>query len=663
MAGLNSAQREAVVADSKALLVLAGAGSGKTRVITARVAWHIAQGVRPDQIAAVTFTNKAAREMRVRISKVTSDPPFIGTFHRLGLRIIRRNLRRLGFRSSPGIIDRGDQMGILRETLRDLGLAPSAWDLRDAMDLVMEGRANRAIHGEILIKRPHGLAPVSRQLVERFVEGLRALNAVDFEDLLLLPLELMRDFPDEAKRIQSHTRYLLVDEFQDTNEVQMALVRRLVEDGGVLTAVGDDDQSIYAFRGARVENVSQFEDSFKDCRIVRLEENYRSVAPILDLANKVIVGNQSRLGKTLRCVRKEEGSVQLIGTASEASEAEFVAEQIQRMIKGGISADDVAVLYRANRQATSIEVALAGRGLPFVRLGGTSLFERKEIRDALAWLNLLVDRSNDLAFRRAVLAPVRGVGAVTIESIGQRADQNKSSMLEAAESLINGPNKLQAKTQAGLREMIKDLKDCRAVLRQKDAADAFMILLDRLNFRSYLISQADTPVEGSKRFGRIMALVNILRRYLHRDKVQGVESFLEDILLVDNNDAEDEEVPVQSVTLMTMHAAKGLEFDHVFLVGLEEGIIPHERSLVDRTGIAEERRLLYVGITRARLNLVMSYVRRRENSNIVGEDRMTRFLRTVGLRPRLVAANIQAAKPKDDPSKSNLDRLRALLGD
>lgn len=662
MAGLNLAQREAVMADSQALLVLAGAGSGKTRVITARVAWHITKGVRPNEIAAVTFTNKAAREMRERILKVTDDPPFIGTFHRLGLQIIRKNLRRLGFRSSPGIIDRGDQMGILRETLRDLGLAPSAWDLRDAMDLVMEGRASRAIDGEIIIKRPHGLAPVGRQLVERFIEGLRALNAVDFEDLLLLPMELMRDFPDEAKKIQARTRFLLVDEFQDTNEVQMALVRKLVENGGTLTAVGDDDQSIYAFRGAQVENVSRFAESFEDCKIVRLEENYRSTAPVLDLANQVIAGNTSRLGKTLRCVRKEEGSVQLIGTANEASEAEFVAEQVQRMVKDGISADDIAVLYRANRQATSVEVALAGRGIPFVRMGGTSLFERKEIRDALAWLNLLVDRSNDLAFRRAVLAPTRGVGPATLEAIGQRADQKRSSMLEAAEALINGPNKLQSQSQAGLREMVKDLKDCRAVLRQKDSADAFMILLDRLNFRSYLISQADTPVEGSKRFGRIMALVEILRRYLRRDKVHGTETFLEDVLLVDNNDTE-EEAPVHSVTLMTMHAAKGLEFDHVFLIGLEEGIIPHERSLAEKNGIEEERRLLYVGITRARLNLVLSYVRRRENSSLMGEDRLTRFLRTVGLRPRLVAARIQGEKPQDDPSRNNLDRLRALLGD
>ena len=663
MSGLNPAQHEAVTAESQALLVLAGAGSGKTRVITARVAWHIAQGVRPDQIAAVTFTNKAAREMRERISQITDDPPFIGTFHRLGLRIIQKNLRRLGFRSFPGIIDRGDQMGILREALRDLGLAPSAWDLRDAMDLVMEGRASRAIHGDIQIKRPHGLAPVSRQLVEGFLARLRAMNAVDFEDLLLLPLELMRDFPDEAKRIQARTRYLLVDEFQDTNDVQMTLVRRLVEDGGTLTAVGDDDQSIYAFRGAKVENVSQFAESFDDCRIVRLEENYRSAAPVLDLANKVIVGNETRLGKTLRCVRKEKGSVQLIGTASEASESEFIAEQIQRMIKSGIDANDIAVLYRANRQAGAIEVALAGRGLPFIRLGGTSLFERKEIRDALAWLNLLVDRSNDLAFRRAILAPSRGVGPATLETIGQRADQDKSSMLEAAEALVNGPNKLQPKTREGLRSMVKDLKDCRSVLREKDSADAFMILLDRLNFRSYLISQADTPVEGSKRFGRIMALVEILRRYLRRDKLRGTESFLEDILLVDNNDNDEEEELTSNVTLMTMHAAKGLEFDHVFLIGLEEGIIPHERSLLDKAGIAEERRLLYVGITRARLNLVMSYVRRRENSKIVGEDRLTRFLRTVGLRPRLVAANIKAEKPVDDPSKGNLERLKALLGD
>jgi len=660
IASLNDAQREAVTAPGGATLVLAGAGSGKTRVISARVAWHIAQGVPVNQITAVTFTNKAAREMSARIGALVKEVPFVGTFHRFGLTVLRRYRRQLGYHTHPNIIDRGDQLGIVRESLKQLGLQPASWDVGEALSLILEGRTCKAIEGKIRFPRAHGLVPMGVELVEAYEKRLRTLNAVDFDELILVPLRLFHSHPNLFSRVQAGTRYILVDEFQDTNHAQMELVRKLVGEDGTLMAVGDDDQSIYAFRGARVENILRFAESFPDSQTIRLEDNYRSAKPIIELANAIIRSNPDRNDKTLRVRCPFTGSTQLVGASSEEAEADFIAQGVADAIRSGTSPNEVAVLYRANRQANAIELALTQIAIPFRRIGGTSFFERKEVRDALGWLGVLIDGNDDLCFRRAVLAPARGVGEVSLKNLERGATKQKTSLFRTAEKLVDIPGALPNQSISGLKEMISVLKEGRKKLRSAGVSKAFKFVLQQVGYRKYLIHNAETPAEGSRRFHRVMQLADTLDSYVHRDPIEGARAFLDDALLSNANDAVDEDEAM--VSLMTLHAAKGLEFDSVFIPGVEEGILPHERSIGNASGLAEECRLMYVGVTRAKKDLTLSYVRKRPQGGPVGEERISRFLRNVGLRPRLVGAPVQEG-PTESEKKAMLEieKLQELL--
>jgi superfamily I DNA/RNA helicase len=656
---LNEAQLAAVTADERVILVLAGAGSGKTRVISARVAWHLAHGTRPARLAAVTFTNKAAREMKERIAQTVEEMPFIGTFHRLGLEVLRRHGRRVGLPARPTIVDRADQAGLLREAMREVGLQPSAWDLHDARELLLEGRTARATEGRVRFRRPHGLAPVAADMLRSYEARLRALGSVDFDDLILLPLRLLNEEPRAAADMRERVSVLLVDEFQDTNPAQLALIRALVGERGALTAVGDDDQSIYGFRGARVEHMLRFADDFDGARTLRLEENYRSVPVVLSLANRIIGGNAERLGKVLRPVLAEGGSVRLLGLADEESEAGHVAAEIGRAMDAGVDPGDVAVLYRTNQQASQFEVALGAAGIPFQKVGGRTLLDTKEVRDAIAWLALMVDPDDDASFRRAVLSPPRGVGPATLMRLAERARRARCSLHTAAKHLRATDPDLPAGAFSGLSVMREAVASARAAVKSLGTAGSFRALLDKIAFRAYLLRQCDTPAEGSRRYGHVLSLTRLLEGYLARDPVRGAQDFIDEVLLTSPNDPV-EEAPAPKVTLMTLHGAKGLEFDVVFLTGVEEGLLPHERSLGDPGGLSEERRLLYVGVTRARRHLVLSYARRRGSGGPTGEHRLSRFLRDVGLRPRVVSAGA-ALSPAKKPAPEGLAKLRELL--
>jgi len=660
LSSLNDAQREAVTAPGDAVLVLAGAGSGKTRVISARVAWHIEQGVPVEQITAVTFTNKAAREMSARVRGLVEEVPFVGTFHRFGLSVLRRYRRQLGYHTHPNIIDRGDQLGIVRESLKELGLQPASWDVGEALSLILDGRTYKAIEGKVRFPRAHGLVPMGSELVQTYEKRLRALNAVDFDELILVPLRLFHSHPSLFARVQAGARFILVDEFQDTNQAQMELVRKLVGDDGTLMAVGDDDQSIYAFRGARVENILRFGESFPHAQTIRLEDNYRSAKPIIELANAIIRSNPDRNEKTLRVRCTFAGHTQLIGASSEESEADFVAQSIADAIRAGTSPDEIAVLYRANRQAAAIELALTQLAIPFRRVGGTSFFERKEVRDALGWLGILIDGNDDLCFRRAVLAPARGVGEVSLKTLEQAASKQKTSLFRTAESLVDIPGALPNQSISGLKAMISTLKEGRKKLRSAGVSKAFKFVLQQVAYRNYLIQNADTPANGSRRFHRVMQLADTLQSYVNQDPIEGARAFLDDALLMNSDDTLDEDEA--TVSVMTLHAAKGLEFETVFIVGVEEGILPHERSLGNQSGLSEERRLMYVGVTRAKRNLTLSYVRKRPHGGPVGEDRISRFLRDVGLRPKLVGTLLQDGPTEtEQQAMQEIEKLQELL--
>ncbi len=657
---LNDAQLAAVTAEERVTLVLAGAGSGKTRVIAARVAWHLAHGAEPHRLAAVTFTNKAAREMKERIGRTVEALPFIGTFHRLGLEVLRRHGRRVGLPRRPIIVDRADQTGLLRDAMRDVGLQPSAWDLHDARELLLEGRTARATEGRVRFRRPHGLAPVAAELLRAYEGRLRALGSVDFDDLILLPLRLLNEEPRAAEDLRQKVSVLLVDEFQDTNPAQLALTRALVSEQGSLTAVGDDDQSIYGFRGAKVEHMLRFAEDFEGARTLRLEENYRSVPVVLALANRVISSNTERLGKVLRPTLPDEGSVHLLGLADEEAEAAYVATEIGRALEAGVDPDEIAVLYRTNQQASAFEVALGAAGVPFQKVGGRTLLDTKEVRDALSWLALMIDPEDDASFRRAVLSPSRGVGPATLERLAERARRTRCSLLSAARRVAPNEPDLSAGAKAGLSSMLCALDSARAAVSRGGTAQAFRGLLEEIAFRPYLLRQCDTPAEGSRRYGHVLSLTRLLEGYLAKDPLRGAQDFIDEVLLTGPNDPVEEEAPAPRVTLMTLHGAKGLEFDVVFLAGVEEGLLPHERSLRDRGGLAEERRLLYVGVTRARRHLALTYARRRGAGGPTGEHRLSRFLRDVGLRPRVVGSGA-ALRPAPKETPEGLSKLRDLL--
>jgi DNA helicase II / ATP-dependent DNA helicase PcrA len=608
LASLNPAQREAVEALDGPVLVLAGAGTGKTRVLTTRLA-HILNLNRawPSQILAVTFTNKAAREMRERVAVLAGDiaeAMWLGTFHALGVRILRQHAELVGLRSGFTILDTDDQQRLLKQVIEAAGLDPGRWAPRVLMPAIQRwkdrGLAPDAVPSVEGAEVADGrLVPLYRAYQER----LRAVNAVDFGDLLLLCLELFRQNPDILAEYQRRFRYILVDEYQDTNVSQYLWLRLLAAGHKNICCVGDDDQSIYGWRGAEVGNILRFEQDFPGAAIIRLEQNYRSTTSILNAAGAIIAHNAQRLGKTLWTDAAGGESVHVRQVWDGDEEARAVSDRIQSLAAGGHKLAEMAILVRAGFQSRAFEERFLTIGLPYRVFGGLRFYERLEIRDAVAYLRLAAQPADDLAFERVLNKPRRGIGDATMQAIHRAARAGGVPLYAAALQLSEG-SELPARARNALAKAMTDFERWRieAAAANVDHVALTETILDESGYTAMLL--ADKAPEAAGRLENLKELVRALGEF------ENLQGFLEHISLVMEN--EDNSTDDQ-VTLMTLHAAKGLEFDTVFLPGWEEGLFPHQRAMDEGpAGLEEERRLAYVGLTRARQRVFISCAANRQ---------------------------------------------------
>ncbi|MGE0417442.1 MAG: ATP-dependent helicase [Acetobacteraceae bacterium] len=609
LARLNPEQREAVETVDGPLLVLAGAGTGKTRVLTTRFA-HILLTRRafPNQVLAVTFTNKAAREMRERVSAILGHPAeglWLGTFHALCARMLRRHAEQVGLASNFTILDTDDQLRVLKQVMEAERVDTKRWTPAGLMGTIQRWKDRGHTPSRIPPAEDTDFANGhARRLYERYQERLRALNAADFGDLLLHMTEILRTQPDILAQYHRMFRYILVDVYQDTNLVQYYWLRLLAQAHRNICCVGDDDQSIYSWRGAEVENILRFEKDFEGARIVRLEANYRSTAPILAAASGLIAHNEGRLGKTLRPGRadaQQGEKVEIVGLWDSDEEARMVCDRIESLRKQGESLAEMAVLVRAGFQTRAFEERLIVTGLPYRVIGGLRFYERQEIRDAIAYMRATIQPADDLAFERIVNVPRRGIGDAALRAMHATA-REESVPLAAAAALLVDRNAIRGKAKEALSTLLTGMTRWRREVEQAGHVAAIGTMLDESGYTA--MWKQDKSPEAP---GRLENLKELLRAVGEFETLAG---FLDHVSLVMENEQESEG---DRVSLMTLHGAKGLEFDTVFLPGWEDGVFPNQRAMDEsgNKGLEEERRLAYVGLTRARRRAIVSYAANR----------------------------------------------------
>jgi DNA helicase-2/ATP-dependent DNA helicase PcrA len=596
LAGLNPPQREAVLTTEGPVLVLAGAGTGKTAALTARLAHLIAsRKAWPSQILAVTFTNKAAREMKQRVAALSGGAlegmPWLGTFHSVAARMLRSHAELVGLQSNFNILDTDDQLRVMKQLISAAGLDEKRWPARQLAGLIDRWKNRGWTPAEVDAGESEGFAAGrGADLYKQYQDRLKTLNVCDFGDLLLHMLVIFRRHSDVLGTYRERFRYILVDEYQDTNQAQYEWLKLLAEPRRNLCCVGDDDQSIYSWRGAEVANILRFEKEFPGAKIIRLEQNYRSTSHILAAADGLIAHNAGRLGKTLWTDAGDGEKVRAIGVWDGPEEARRIGEEIEsHQIKGG-SLDDVAILVRAQFQTREFEERFIAIGLNYQIIGGFRFYERAEIRDAIAYLRLIQQPADDLAFERIVNQPKRGLGDKAIATIHKFARSSQQPLLIAAASIL-GTDELTPQARRSLGNFVADIARWREMASSLPHPELARILLDESGYTAML--QADRSAESAGRLENLAELTRAMEEY------ESLQAFLEHVSLVMDND---EARIGDRVTIMTIHAAKGLEFDIVYLPGWEEGVFPSQRSL-DEGGLAaleEERRLAYVAITRSR---------------------------------------------------------------
>lgn len=630
---LNPAQREAVLHFEGPLLIIAGAGSGKTRVLTTRVA-HLIQhhGVDPSQILAVTFTNKAAGEMRNRIAQLVESPlrgMWCGTFHAVGARMLRMHAGRVGRSASFTIYDEDDTLGLVKRVMERVGVSPKQWTPKSIISLISDAKNALVTPAEY---QQVAMDPLSRAAAAVYAElegALRTANAVTFDDLLVLPVQLLRENPDVLERYRNQFQFLLVDEYQDTNRAQFQFIKLLGSAHGNVAVVGDDDQSIYGWRGADIRNILDFEKEFASARVVRLEDNYRSTPGILEVANVAISANISRRGKTLRATRPVGEAVTLVATLDERDEADFVADEIRgRQTLDRRELREFAILYRTNSQSRPIEETLRRNGIPYRLIGAVRFYDRREIRDLMSYLKLIANPADNEAFRRAVAVPRRKLGETTVESLADASRRAGVPMLEAAtRPEILG--EIRAAARTGLQEFASLILGLRERAQVSSVDELLRELVDVIRYNDYLL--ADSPETARDRAENVAALIDGAVETVIEDGgelgLTPLDHFLQRAMLVAGVDALDPNA--DAVTLMTLHNAKGLEFPVVFITGLEDGLFPLAQAFDDPAKLEEERRLFYVGITRAERKLYMSFAETRRRNGEVMQSMRSRFLREI----------------------------------
>jgi DNA helicase-2/ATP-dependent DNA helicase PcrA len=648
---LNDAQRQAVTSPSEPTLVIAGAGSGKTRVLVHRAAWLIdVEGLSPNSLLAVTFTNKAAAEMRGRIESLLNMPVghlWIGTFHGLAHRLLRRHWREAELPQNFQIIDSDDQLRLIKRLLKNLEIDDSRWVPRE-IQYFINGQKDEGLRPQHLDDEGD---PARRQMIalyQSYEEVCQRGGLVDFAELLLRAHELWRDNAELLDHYRRRFQHLLVDEFQDTNSIQYAWLRLLAGDKGIPFVVGDDDQSIYRWRGARVEHIYRFQKDFPSATVIKLEQNYRSTATILNAANAVIANNTSRMGKNLWTDGAEGESIKVYAAYNERDESDFVIGRLRDWIDQGNLRADAAILYRSNAQSRVLEEGLINAGIPYRVYGGLRFFERAEIKDALAYLRLISHRDDDSSFERVVNKPTRGIGARTVEIMRAYARANSCSMWRAAGAVAS--DELNGRAANAVLAFLNLIE---VMSRDVDGMD-LQEKVDHTIHASGLVEffKKDKGEKSETRVENLLELVSAAQGFEPdpAQEMSPLDEFLSHAALeAGEGQAEAWEDCVQ---LMTMHSAKGLEFPLVFLSGMEDGLFPHQRSIADPSGLEEERRLCYVGITRAKQTLYVTYAEQRRLYGMDNFSQPSRFIAEIPdehieeIRPR-----VQVARPMRSPAR------------
>ena len=594
--GLNKEQKEAVTHINGPMLVLAGAGSGKTRVLTNRIAYLIENGIEAENILAITFTNKAAKEMKERVFKLIGSQANsiqISTFHSLGLRLLKENYNKLGYKSNFVILDSDDTLTVVKKIMKEMNLNPKFYNAREIRNKISSAK------NELMSPSQFSKLEFDQNVIavyEKYIKKLVINNSVDFDDLLLLPIKLFKEYPDTLRYYQDKYKYVLIDEYQDTNEAQYIFSKMLCNNHRNIFVVGDNDQAIYAFRGANYKNILNFEKDYPDCKVILLEENYRSTQNILDAANSVIKHNKQRKDKNLWCNNDIGSKVKYVKTDSDKDECAYVAKMIKELRDKDVNYEEMAILYRTNAQSRLIEEEMLKNGIPYKIIGSFYFYNRKEIKDLLCYLRIINNSDDDVSLLRVINTPKRGIGEKTLENLAKIADINGVSLFEAIDS----------GKELKFKELILSMRD---KCENASLTEMVDIVLNDSGLKEELTS--DKSLESEIRLENLEEFKSITKSYEEEYGVISLTDFLNEISLV--SDVSEHQDGNNKVNLMTIHAVKGLEFDNVFVIGMEEGIFPHYNSINEGTmaAIEEERRLCYVAITRAKKNLWMLNAKKR----------------------------------------------------
>ncbi|MBQ3298256.1 MAG: UvrD-helicase domain-containing protein [Bacilli bacterium] len=628
---LNDKQREAVLYNDGPLLIIAGAGAGKTKTLTTKIAYLIDElEVSPYSILAITFTNKAAKEMKDRVYMQVGDiarKMTVSTFHSFGLRLLRDNSDVLGYDRNFVIMDSDDSLTVVKKIIKDMGYDPKIYNpkaIRNKISSCKNEMTSPTMYEKYAVSE---YEKVVCEVYRRYEEKLFKNNSVDFDDLLLLPIKLFKNHPEILERYQDYYKYILVDEYQDTNEAQYILTKMLSSKNRNLTCVGDDSQSIYSFRGANYKNILNFEKDYKDAKTILLEQNYRSTSIILDAANDVIKNNKQRKDKKLWTARGEGEKIKYYRSYNERDEAQYVIRKIKELLNRGTEYKDIAVLYRTNAQSRVVEEEMLKENLPYRVVGSFYFYSRREIKDLIAYLRLLHNSKDNVSLLRVINVPKRGIGLKTIENLTAKADQENTSIYEA---ITSGK-------ELAFKEMIEKLKEIASDLTLTELIDK---VLETTGMKEEL--ESEKTLDAEVRLENLEEFKSITKSFEEREGLISLEDFLLEISLI--SDVEDYKDDPNRINLMTIHSVKGLEFDHVFVIGMEEGLFPHINSLMEASELEEERRLMYVAITRAKDDLHLVNARRR---TLFGNEQINPVSRFIGeINSDLIESNVN-----DEPKK------------
>ncbi|SDR11365.1 ATP-dependent DNA helicase PcrA [Virgibacillus salinus] len=674
LSGLNKEQQQAVKHTDGPLLIMAGAGSGKTRVLTHRIAYLLREKeVSPKSVLAITFTNKAAREMKERVHKLVgmgSGQIWVSTFHSMCVRILRKDIDRIGYSRNFTILDSSDQLSVIKQTLKDLNIDPKKFEPRAMLGSISSAK-NELITPEEYSKNVSDFfeRQVS-QVYDRYQKTLQKNQSLDFDDLIMQTIHLFKRIPEVLEYYQRRFQYIHVDEYQDTNHAQYYLVQQLANRFQNLCVVGDSDQSIYGWRGADIANILSFEKDYPSARTVFLEQNYRSTKSILSAANKVIEHNSGRKPKNLWTENAEGKNIHYFQGATEQEEALFVTDKIQELIREeGFSPNDISILYRTNAQSRAVEDTFMKSNIAYQMVGGTKFYDRKEIKDMVAYLRLITNPDDDLSFERVVNAPKRGIGKTSVERLRAYSAQHDISFYQAVKEVdFTGVPKKAANALAEFGNLIKSLSQQQEFLTATDMVEA---ILQRTGYEQVL--KNERTIESQSRIENLEEFKTVTQDFEKVSEDKTLVAFLTDLALIadlDRVDDEEDSENEEKITLMTLHAAKGLEFPVVFLIGLEENVFPHSRSMFDNDEMEEERRLAYVGITRAEQQLYLTHAKMR---TLYGRTNMNPISRFINEIPEELIDGIEQARAtmygsiskspdKPSPVKRRAEKMQHTTG-